>query len=120
MYYAMARNQLFLYNDAGTSGGRRRCWGGGDAEQQSVLDQCWSGKRNDVGTNLTLNLPVTFAAGYAGAKTTYLYAAGSSASSGWQTMGSWTVAATSAAPTTVSVRPSSVSGSPTDIHAALC
>jgi hypothetical protein len=35
------------------------------------------------GTNLTVSLPVTFTAAYAGAKTTYMYAAGSSANSGF-------------------------------------
>jgi len=43
------------------------------------------------GMNLTLNLPVTFTAAYDGAKTTYMYAAGSSAGSGWLNIGSWTV-----------------------------
>jgi hypothetical protein len=43
------------------------------------------------GTNLTLNLPMTFSAGFAGAKNTYMYAGGSIANSGWQTMGTWTV-----------------------------
>ena len=62
------------------------------------------------GTNLTLNLPMTFTAAYAGAKNTYMYAGGSSATSGWQTMGTWTVPAASGPPTTVSVTPSSGSG----------
>jgi hypothetical protein len=43
------------------------------------------------GTNLTLDLPVTFTTAYAGAKTTYMYAAGSAANSGWQALGSWIV-----------------------------
>jgi uncharacterized repeat protein (TIGR01451 family) len=47
------------------------------------------------GTNLTLNLPVTFTAAYAGAKGIDMYAAGSgAANSGWQLMGSWDVPST--------------------------
>jgi hypothetical protein len=37
-----------------------------------------------------LNLPVTFTAAYTGAKTTYMFAAGSTAASGWVAMGTWT------------------------------
>jgi hypothetical protein len=36
-------------------------------------------------------LPMTFSAAFAGAKNTYMYAGGSTANSGWQTMGTWTV-----------------------------
>jgi len=44
------------------------------------------------GTTLTLNLPMTFQAGYAGAKNIYLYAADASgANSGWQQLGTLTV-----------------------------
>jgi hypothetical protein len=65
--YAGATNQLVLYNDAVAA---------------SVTAS---------GTNPTLNLPVTFTAAYTEAKNTYMYAAGSSAASGWQMMGSWTL-----------------------------
>jgi hypothetical protein len=43
------------------------------------------------GNNLTVNLPVTFTAGYAGAKGIFMFASGLSANSGWQSMGTWTV-----------------------------
>jgi hypothetical protein len=38
-----------------------------------------------------LNLPVTFTAAYPGAKSIWMFAAGSTAASVWQSMGSWTV-----------------------------
>src|SRR6202034_159232 len=62
------------------------------------------------GVDLTLNLPVTFTAAYAGKKNIYMYAAGSSANSGWQTMGSWIVPASVATVGPVSAAPSSGSG----------
>jgi hypothetical protein len=109
VYYARASNQLFLLNDAGT------VWSPAAPGTAVTLSnsQCSvnaaAASVTVSGTALTLTLPVTFAAGYAGAKNTYMYAAGSSANSGWQAMGSWTVPAGSA-PGPVSVAPSSGSG----------
>ena len=108
--YATAANQLFLYNDAGTGGSSGTLGVAGTLSNSQCSINTGAATVTTSGTNLTLNLPVTFTAAYAGAKTTYMYAAGSSAGSGWQTMGSWTVPATSAPPTTVSVTPSSGGG----------
>ena len=92
IYYARATNQLFLLNDAGTA------WSSPVTPGVAVTlsnSQCSvnaaAASVIASGTNLTVNLPVTFAAGYAGAKGAYMYAAGSSANSGWQAMGTWTV-----------------------------
>jgi phage baseplate assembly protein gpV len=111
VYYARATNQLYFLNDAGTA------WSSPVAPGTAVTlsnSQCSinvaAASVTVSGTDLTLNLPVTFAAAYAGAKSTYMYAAGSSASSGWQTLGSWTVAATVAVVSDVSVTPNSGSG----------
>jgi uncharacterized membrane protein len=110
VYYARATNQLFLLNDAGT------VWSAPATPGTAVTlsnSQCSTNVAaasvTASGTGLTLNLPVTFTAAYAGAKSTYMYAAGSSANSGWQMMGTWTVPATVAAVTTVSVTPNSAS-----------
>jgi hypothetical protein len=63
------------------------------------------------GNNLTLNLAMTFAPAYTGAKNVYMYAADVSGSnSGWQTLGAWSVPSTAAVPTANSVTPSSGSG----------
>src|ERR1019366_7939066 len=59
------------------------------------------------GTDLMLTLPVTFTSTYTGANNVYSYAAGSSANSGWQTLGTWTVPV---AVNAVSVFPTSGSG----------
>jgi phage baseplate assembly protein gpV len=111
IYYARATNQLFFLNDAGAA------WSAPVAPGTAVTlsnSQCSvnvaAASVTVSGTNLTLNLPVTFTAAYAGAKSTYMYAAGSSANSGWQTLGSWTVPATVAVVSDVSVAPNSGSG----------
>jgi len=91
VYYARATNQLFLLNDAGTfwaplTPGAAVALGNSQCSINAA-----SANVTSSGTNLTLNLPVTFTPAYTGAKNTYMYASGSSASSGWQAMGSWTV-----------------------------
>ena len=64
------------------------------------------------GSNLTLNLAMTFEAAYAGARNIYLYAADVSGSNtGWEQLGTWTaVVSGPGIPATVSVMPSSGSG----------
>jgi hypothetical protein len=111
LYYARATNQLYFLNDAGTA------WSSPVAPGTAVTlsnSQCSVNVAGASvilsGTNLTLNLPMTFTAAYAGAKSTYMYAAGSSANSGWQTLGSWTVSATVAVVSDVSAAPNSGSG----------
>ena len=109
--YATAANQLYLYNDAGTAWLTPATVGAaGTLSNSQCSINMAAATVTKSGTNLTLNLPVTFTAAYAGAKTTYMYAGGSIANSGWQTMGSWTVAAISQPPQAVSVSPSSGSG----------
>src|SRR6202034_750174 len=109
--YVRNTNLLYLYNDAGTGWLPPATLGSAGTLSNS---QCSlylaTATVTTSGTNLTLNLPVTFTTAYAGVKTTFMYAWGSSAVSGWRTMGSWTVPAPSASPTTVSVTPSSGSG----------
>jgi hypothetical protein len=60
---------------------------------------------------LTLNLPITFKAAYAGVKTTFMLAGNvNGTSSGWQTRGTWTVPGPAGVPTADAVTPSSGSG----------
>jgi hypothetical protein len=91
LYYARPTNQLFLLDDAGTA------WSSPEAPGTAVTlsnSQCSvnvaAASVTTSGVNLTLNLPMTFTAAYTGTKSTYVYAAGSSANSGWQALGSWT------------------------------
>ena len=63
------------------------------------------------GNTLTLNVTLTFKPAFTGAKNVYLHAVDvSGANSGWQQLGTWTVAFTAGTPSTVSVTPSSGSG----------
>jgi hypothetical protein len=90
--YAPVANQLYLYNDAGTGWLSPATVGAaGTLSNSQCSINMASASVTTLGTNLTLNLPVTFTPAYAGAKNTYMYAGGSSANSGWQTMGTWTV-----------------------------
>jgi uncharacterized repeat protein (TIGR01451 family) len=94
LYYTKGTNQLVLLNDAGT------VWSAPVAPGAAVTLSNSSCSVNvgaasvmASGTDLILNLPVAFTAAYDGAKSIYMYAAGSSGASGWQNMGSWIVAA---------------------------
>jgi hypothetical protein len=89
--YARVANQLFLYNDAGTGGSSAVMGVAGTLSNSQCSINAGAATVTTSGMNLTLNLPVTFTAAYDGAKTTYMYAAGSSAGSGWLNIGSWTV-----------------------------
>jgi hypothetical protein len=63
------------------------------------------------GNNLTLNVTVSFKTAFSGAKNVYLHSVDVSGSnSGWQGLGSWTVAFSAGTPSTVSVSPNSGSG----------
>ena len=110
MYYAQSTNTLYLLNDAGTA------WGNGGAVGSAGTvsnSQCGvnlaSSSVGTAGTHLTVNLALTFAGSYAGAKSVYTYAANGTVSSGWQNLGTWTVGA-AATVTADSVTPSSGSG----------
>jgi hypothetical protein len=107
-YYARAANQLNLLNDAGSA------WMPGTPGTSGTLSnsQCSVNLASATvglsGANLTLTLPVTFNASYAGTKSIFMYAAGSSQNSGWQNLGSWTVAAPQVS--AVSVTPNAGTG----------
>jgi uncharacterized membrane protein len=91
-YYVRGTNQVNLINDAGTAILSSAAPGAAVTLSNS---QCSLNMATATivtsGNNLTVNLPVTFAAGYAGAKGTFMFASGLSANSGWQSMGTWTV-----------------------------
>jgi hypothetical protein len=91
--YKTADHTLYLLNDAGT-GWTSGAIGAGPLLQNS---QCavnpQAAGASPSGTTWTVNVPVTFAAGYAGAKSVWLYASGPAGASGWQLLGSWTARA---------------------------
>ena len=92
LYLDRASNQLFLYNDAGSGWLASATVGASTTlgNSQCSVDMRSAGVTLS-GTNLTLGLGITFSAGFAGAKNIYANGLGTSLSSGWQTMGTWTV-----------------------------
>jgi hypothetical protein len=110
LLYNVAANQITLLNDNAT------VWQPATPGSATTLQnsQCslnvaaTSVTMN--GATLTLNLPLTFAAGYGGAKNIYMWGSDvSGANSSWQTMGTWTVPS-GVTVTTVSATPNSGSG----------
>jgi hypothetical protein len=94
LYYTKATNQLYFLNDAGTAWSSPVAPGAAvTLSNSSCSVNVGAASVTASGTDLILNLPVAFTAAYAGVKSIYMYAAGSSGASGWQNMGSWTVAA---------------------------
>jgi hypothetical protein len=87
--YDRASNYIYLYNDAGTAWLGPVVLGSQLANSQCTLG---AGGTTPNGNNLTLNLTITFKTAFAGAKNVYMQAVdAASASSGWQTRGTWTV-----------------------------
>ena len=89
--YYRTGNIIYLLNDAGTT------WSSATIGSTGVLSnsQCSVNAAtisvSVSGAELTLTLPITFTSAFAGAKSIYAYAVGSSANSGWQPIGTWTV-----------------------------
>jgi len=110
--YSRSANTLFLMNDAGTQFLPGAAIGGGAVLQNSQCSVALgSSTAVASGTTLTLNLAMTFATRFSGAKNVFMYAANDGNSSGWQTRGTWTVPA--ALPTVVTadvVAPSTGTG----------
>jgi hypothetical protein len=111
LYYLPSTNQVNLMNDAGTA------WTAATLGTATTLQnsQCSLNMAATSvalkGNSLSLDLLMTFTGAYAGAKNTYMYAAGvSGTNSGWQQQGTWTVPGALGTPAAVSVTPSSGSG----------
>ena len=92
LYYNVAANQINLLQNSGTA------WFAATPGAATTLQnsQCSLNVAESSvllsGNTLRLNLAMTFAPAYAGAKNIYMYAADTSGSnSGWQLLGSWTV-----------------------------
>jgi hypothetical protein len=112
LYYNPSANLISLIDDAGgwslppavlgTAGSR--------SNSQCTLN-AGSSSVSSAGNSLTLNLALTFASSWAGAKNNYLWASNRAGlNSGWTTMGTWSVGTLSSPPTPVSAMPSSGSG----------
>ena len=112
LYYPGA-NFFYLANDAGTAWLGPVAFGSATSLQNSQCTVDVGGASSSgSGSNLTINLAVTFKLPFSGTKKTYLDAIdGYTLDSGWQQKGTWTVPG--GAPTLVSATPSSGSGSST-------
>jgi hypothetical protein len=119
LYYTKADNKLYLHNDAANALTAPLTPGaaGSIGNSQCSVDGAAS-SMTATGNTLTLNLAISFSAGYAGAKNVFGFSQDfGSLLSGWQTFGTWTVtgaAQTPAAPQAVSVLPASGSGTSHD------
>ena len=103
-------NALYLLNDAGSAFLGPITVGSSNSLSNSQCTISGSGSSTSTaGSNLTVNLAVSFTAGFAGSKNTKMQVQGFSGQSGWVVMGTWTVPGTVTV-ATVSVTPSSGSG----------
>ena len=112
LYYTAANNSLSLYNDAGTTLLPAIVVGQAGTLQNSQCSvNVGAASVTSSGTNLTLNVPLTFTSSFAGQKKTYMEVEDlSGLTSGWQQLGSWATIGSSP-PANVSVTPNSGSGS---------
>ena len=92
VYYAPVANQVYLMGDSGAGWAGPATLGspGSIGNSQCSLDP-HAANATASGTQLTLTIPVTFAAPFTGAHGMSLQADGLTVSSGWQALGSWTV-----------------------------
>jgi hypothetical protein len=99
-----------LLNDAGTAWSAPLSVGSGSASNSQCTLHGAGASATPSGNNLTVDFPLTFAAGYAGSKQVYLYVDDASGlGSGWQQLGSFTVT-NGAPPAVVSLLPTTGSG----------
>jgi hypothetical protein len=91
LYYARASNALYLANDAGAWQGPLIIGKGKTLENSQCTVHVASSSARISGNTLTLNLPLTFSAGFAGTKNVYMDVANATHSSGWSFEGTWTV-----------------------------
>jgi hypothetical protein len=114
MYYQRSSNTLNLLNNAGSAYASGTVGGSGSISNGQCSVALGTATRTLSGNNLTLSVPVTFNASFAGAKNIYMDAVSNAGvSSGWPDRGDWTVPGTvpSGPVTADSVTPNAGSGS---------
>ncbi len=111
LYYSPSTNQINLLNDGGTAYTSAIVGAATTLQNSQCSVNVATSSAAKSGNNLTLSLPITFQPGFAGAKSTYLFASDvSGTSTGWQQLGTWTVQTATVTVTAVSVTPASGSG----------
>src|SRR5579871_3270761 len=91
IYYARGPNQLYLANDAGVLQGPATPGVAGILQNSQCSLNYGSSSVVASGTNLTLDLALTFTSAYAGSKNIYMEAAANTLDSGWMVRGAWLV-----------------------------
>jgi glucose/arabinose dehydrogenase len=92
VYYDRPSNMIGLLNDAGTQYAAGTAGGAGMLMNSRCALALGSTMAMPSGNSLTLNVAMTFAPAFAGAKNVYLYGANAAGmNSGWQLRGTWTV-----------------------------
>ena len=109
-YVTYAGGVLTLANDNPGSGSQVVTLGGGSQQNSQCIVNGAGSSVSLAGSTLTLNISLTFLPGFAGAKTTYLYAADAGANTGWVARGAWTVVIPPPQPSADSVSPNGSSG----------
>ncbi|MDP9114749.1 MAG: SBBP repeat-containing protein [Acidobacteriota bacterium] len=109
-YVIYAGGVLSLANDNPANGSQVVTFGGGSQQNSSCIVNGAGSSVSLAGGTWTLNLSLTFLPGFAGAKTTYLYAADAGANTGWVARGAWTVVIPPPQPSADSVSPNGSSG----------
>jgi hypothetical protein len=114
-YYSRASNQIYLATDAGAWQGSLTVGTSGTMQNSQCMVNAGASSVTASGNNLTLNLALTFASGFAGVKNIYMEVHNATQDSGWSQFGAWTVTGSSGAssvpPAPSSVTPNSGSGS---------
>jgi hypothetical protein len=90
-YYSRASNALYLANDAGAWQGPVTVGGSGTLSNSQCSVNAGTSSMSVSGNTLTLNLAVSFEAGFAGAKNIYMEVQNATVDSGWSLHGAWTV-----------------------------
>jgi hypothetical protein len=90
-YYSRASNALYLASDAGAWQGPVTIGSAGTLANSQCSVNAGTSSMSVSGNTLTLNLAVSFEAGFAGAKNIYMEVQNATQDSSWSPHGAWTV-----------------------------
>lgn len=111
VYYSRSANTVQLLNDAGTIWSAAITAGAGSLGNSQCTISGAGLSASASGNTLTVALPVTFTAAFAGTRSIYLLAIDSTGNnSNWSSKGTWTVPAANQPPVPSSISPNSGSG----------
>ncbi len=108
--YVPAQSQFTIANDVATSGSTPVIPGGGSAANSQCSLIGTGSSVSLSGTTLTMTISLTFANGFAGNKTVYLWAQDANVNTGWISKGTWAATNPPAQPSAVSVSPNGNTG----------